>query len=339
MRRFFPAIASLGAALGASLGAALLTSCSLTLWNYSNIAPKHYALVYGVAMYESTASVGVPPNLNFPGSDAQSVAAMLTAEGYLVKSRWVDAAGNEWVDGVEGPNIATNMTNAPTRANLIADLAALGSQVGSNDLFVFYFSGHGMQVTGTPPVEYIVPEGGVSGGYGIPGNSVSDTELVSFLGPISTNRKVVILDSCNSGGFIGSSLEADSIPAASLGNSGGISVQALAQALDNYLSFSASSGGLSPYGGAMVLSAAGRDESCYEDAPGGPFLHGIVTYYLLQAPWSADFNHDGHVTVGEAFSLVKAAIDQDWNGNAGVQAAGETFEPRISGGPIDFVLW
>ena len=73
------------------------------------------------------------------------------------------------------------------------------------------------------------------------------------------------------------------------------------------------------------LSAAGRDESCYEDAPGGPFLHGIVTYYLLQAPWSADFNHDGHVTVGEAFSLVKAAIDQDWNGNAGVQAAGETF--------------
>ena len=144
---------------------------------------------------------------------------------------------NEWVDGVEGPNIAIDMTNAPTKANLIADLAALGSQVGSNDLFVFYFSGHGMQVTGTPPVEYIVPEGGVSGGYGIPANSVSDTELGSFLGPISTKRKVVILDTCNSGGFIGNTLEADSIPTASGGSAGGISPQTLAQALSNYLNF------------------------------------------------------------------------------------------------------
>jgi Caspase domain len=308
-----------------------LGSCSLTLWDYSNIVSKRYALVYGVAWYDS-----IGPNLNYPGSDASAVAAMLTAEGYAVTSRWVDASGNVFLDDVAAGTVGTS-TEAPTKSNIALDVTAMAGKVGPNDMFVFYFSGHGMQVAGTPPVEYIVPEGAVVGGYGVPGSSISDTEMGTMLSAIATNRKAVILDTCNSGGFIGNSLEADSIPAASLGDSGSISIQALAQALTNYFSFPEPTTGLSPYGGAMVLSAAGRDESCYEAS--APYYHGVMTYYLLQAPQSGDLNHDGHVTVGEAFSLVKAGIQTDWNSNGSVQAAGETFEPRISGGPIDFVLW
>jgi hypothetical protein len=309
-----------------------LGSCSLTLWDYSNIVSKHFALVYGVAWYDSSG-----PNLSYPGGDASAVAAMLTAEGYAVTSRWVDASGNVFWDDAPQGTVGTS-TEAPTKSNIALDLAAMASKVGPNDMFVFYFSGHGMQVAGTPPVEYIVPEGAVVGGYGFPASSISDIEMGTMLSPIATNRKAVILDTCNSGGFIGSSLEADAIPTASLGSSGSISIQALAEALSNFFNFSSSSSaGLSPYGGAMVLSAAGRDESCYEAS--APYYHGVMTYYLLQAPQSGDLNHDGHVTVGEAFSLVKAGIQTDWNSNGSVQAAGETFEPRISGGPIDFVLW
>jgi len=324
------------------VGTALMGSCSLTLFNYSNIVSNHYALVYGVTIYDATSSAGVYPNLNYPGSDASAVAAMLAAEGYAVKSKWIDSNGEEWLNGQDkGPlsGDLTNYTYAPTKANIAADLSAMGNVVGSNDVFVFYFSGHGMQDTGqSPPVEYFVPEGAVnSGGGGSESLSISDSEFGAMLAPISSNRKVVILDTCNSGGFIGNSLEADSIPAVSLGSSGGISLQALAQALSNFLSFPASTPGLSPYGGAMVLSAAGRDESCYEAS--APYFHGVMTYYLLQAPQSGDLNHDGHVTVAEAFSLVKAGIESDWNSNSTVQANGWTFEPRISGGPIDFVLW
>ena len=321
------------------LSVALLGSCSLTLWNYSNITSKHYALVYGVTIYIPSLPSGTSPNLNFPGSDASSVAAMLTAEGYTVESRWVDAQGYEYQNGIQVGELSadTTLVYAPTKGNLVTDLQAMANLVGPNDVFLFYFSGHGTQDTSvSPPVEYFIPEGGVDNRDFLDESlCVSDTEFGVMIAPISTNRKVVILDSCNAGGFIGNSLEADSIPAASLGFPGGLNLQTLAQALSNYLNFPTSTTGLSPYSGAMVLSAAGRDETCSEDLPGGPFLHGIMTYFLLQAPQSGDLNHDGHVTVAEAFSLVKAGIDTAFN----PANPGAAFEPRISGGPIDFVLW
>ena len=332
MRRILPLLLA--------LSAALLGSCSLTLFDYSNIVSKHYALVYGVTIYDTNYTAGVYPNLNYPGSDASAVAAMLTAEGYTVKSRWIDSAGYEWVNGQQGILLKNDSTlaNAPTKINVAADLASMASVVGPNDVFIFYFSGHGMQdTTQSPPVEYFVPEGAVQNGDGVESLSVSDSEFGAMLTPVSSNRKVVVLDTCNSGGFIGNSLESDSIPAASLGSGGSISLQALAQALSNFLNFSASTTGLSPYAHTMVLSAAGRDESCYESS--APFYHGVMTYFLLQAPQSGDLNHDGHVTVAETFSLVKAGIETDWNSDGLVQAYGWTFEPRISGGPVDYVLW
>lgn len=328
-----------------ALGASLLASCSLTLFNYSNVSPGHYALVYGVTVYTSLSGAGLYPNLNFPDADARGVAEMFTREGYTVYSRWVDGSGEEYVNGLDtGKNLSTTDPTGqflPSKANLQADLNTMQSIVRPNDVFIFYFSGHGMQVTSSPPVEYFVPEGAVqylnSQWVGVPSLSVADYELGSMIGTLPTKRRVVILDTCNSGGFIGNSLEADSIPPASLGSAGGVSIPTLLAALANYLNFSSNASGLSPYGDGMVLSAAGRDESCYEAS--SPYNHGIMTYFLLQAPQSGDLNHDGHVTVAEAFSLAKAGVDTDWNGNSAVQTAGETFEPRISGGPIDFVLW
>jgi len=329
-----------------ALSAALLASCSLTLWDYSSVSSKRYALVYGVAQYIAPplAVNANDPNLVFPSDDASSVAQMLSQEGYAVTSRWVTVSGEEYVNGSDTlTNISTSSAAAPTKQNIAADVNTLSTEVGQNDIVVFYFSGHGMQDNSAPANEYFVPSGGIfyspssNWYYGDTSTSVSQNEFVSMLSVLGTKRKVVILDTCNSGGFIGNSLEADSIPAESLGSSGSFSIQALAQALSNYFTFSTSTTGLSPYGQAMVLSAAGRDESCYESS--FPYYHGVMTYYLLQAPQSGDLNHDGHVTVAEAFSLVKAGIETDWNSNSDVKSKGETYEPRVSGGPIDYVLW
>ncbi|MGA2764688.1 MAG: caspase family protein [Spirochaetia bacterium] len=325
-----------------AITAALLASCSLTLFNYSDAGSKRYALVYGVTEYivPPTAAGANDPNLGFPASDAAAVAIMLKQENYIVSSRWVDAAGEEYVNGADtATNIATNTGASPNITNISNDITTLAGTVGPNDLVVFYFSGHGMQDSYNPPNEYFVPSGGVyydSGTnyyYGNPAASVSQNQFASMLSVLNTKRKVVILDTCNSGGFIGNTLEADSIPTASSGSAGGVSPQTLAQALSNYVNFPSTTDGLSPYGGAMVLSAAGRDESCYEAS--SPYNHGVMTYYFLMAQQQGDLNRDGHVTVSEAFSLVKAGIDTGWNpGNPGL-----AFEPRISGGPIDFVLW
>lgn len=334
----------------AAFAALLLSSCSLTLWDYSGITTKKYALVYGVSVYDSAYPAGSGPNLQYPDSDARSVAAMLAAQGYTVVTRYVDRSGNEFLSDASGLQpkgpLSADPTglNGPSKVNIVNDLQTyFQNVVGPNDLFLFYFSGHGTQLPGaSAPTEYFVPVGGVVAGSDTVDYSlcVSNNEFGGMLGRIATKRKVIILDTCNSGGFIGNSLEADSIPQASAGMSGILSPRTLIQALSNYLNFQPADSGLSPYGGAMVLSAAGRDEFSYESpspsGPPGPLLyHGVMTYYLLRAPSYGDLNGDGHVTAAEAFSLVKAGIESEWN----AQMPGATFEPRISGGPIDFVLW
>jgi uncharacterized caspase-like protein len=284
---------------------------------------------------------------------------MLSAKGYTVISRWVDGSNNVWYNGVnKGPltyytnasetTFVTGSGNAfmPSKANLSVDLGTLKSQVGSNDEFVFYFSGHGTQDTSSSPsVEYFDPSASLSWYSGDPNNPagyyanvalcVADTEMGALLSSnIKTNRKIVILDSCNSGGFIGNTLEADATPSTTTTPStAGLNAGTIAQAIANYASFTSTSPtAVSPYN-AQVLSAAGKDESSYDGT--AAMAHGAMTYYFLQTAASGDLNGDGSVTVLEAFSLVKAAIEKNWNTSYPSYA----FTPHISGGPVDFVLF
>jgi hypothetical protein len=335
---------------------AALASCSL--FDYSGVVPKKYALVYGVTNYISTSDPNWhsynDPNLTYPDADAQDVAAMLRQKGYAVLLRYVDGMGMEWLATPSSTipqnvgDIATDPsgTNGPSRANITQDLTSyFAGVIGPDDLFLFYFSGHGMQDGYTTPTrEYIIPLGGVvwvpgAGKFeGEPSLSVRDDELGSslMLGMLQTPRKVVILDTCNSGGFIGNRLETDITPAAYKGAVPQVTPLTIQQALINYASFQMSRTGIGP-STAQVISAAGSDESSYETA--APFNHGIMTYYLLETPTKADLNGDKTVTVLEAFSFMKAGIETGWNLDPSVAALGETFSPHVSGGPVDFALF
>ncbi|OHD75349.1 MAG: hypothetical protein A2177_13895, partial [Spirochaetes bacterium RBG_13_68_11] len=314
----------------------LTLSCSL--FDYSSVVTDRYALVYGVAMYAASAPAGVPPNLSCPALDAEDVAVMLAAAGYTVKSRWVDENGALYVDGILVGPVDPNVGEAPTKDNLQSDLASLSSLIGSTDEFVFYFSGHGMQNAGETH-EFFVPYGGIAEGppgsyYGDETASVRDDEMGTYLTEsIGTPRRVVILDTCYSGGFIGNTLEVDTTPpTTSTAWRPGFSLSTIAKAIAAYASFTTdSSMGISAYQ-AQVLSAAGSGEPCYEDTGYG---HGVMTYYLLETAGNGDLNGDGAVTVLEAFSLVKAGIEEDWN----TEYPAAAFTPHISGGAVDFVLF
>jgi hypothetical protein len=348
------------------LAAALLLSAGLLsckLFDYSNIVSKKFALVYGVTAYSMSGTSG-DPNLTYPDQDASAVASLLSAQGYTVSSRWVDEAGEIYVNGINtghtigspqydasgsfsDPGYVTG--DAPTRDTIISDITSLASSIGSNDLVLLYFSGHGTQDTSASPYrEYFVPYEGVSYFHNAttpdfyadvsstPPRCVMDNDLASAFAALRTNRKVLILDTCNSGGFIGNQLESDWTPSLSTSGPAFVSPGTLIEAISSYASMKASPTGLSPYG-AQVLSAAGRDELSYET---DSWRHGVMTYWLLQGlQGPGDLNNDGHITVLEAFSYAKAGIDKNWNSDSGVTSQGYTFEPHISGGPVDFVLF
>jgi len=170
--------------------------------------------------------------------------------------------------------------------------------------------------------------------YGDEADSVRDDEMGTFLTEsIATLRRVVILDTCNSGGFIGNTLEVDTThPTTSTTWRPGFSLSTIAKAIAAYATFTTtSSTGISPYQ-AQVLSAAGSGEYSYETSGYG---HGVMTYFLLKTAAKGDLNGDGVVTVLEAFSLVKAGIEEDWNAEHPMEA----FTPHVSGGAVDFVLF
>jgi len=338
---------------------AALSSCSM--FDYSNMVVHKYALVYGVTIYTTAFGAGSSPNLQYPDADATSMVSLLRSQGYTVKYRIVNSSGDAVYDlgsgqtdagavgqlqtSVPSGSSSTGGTAAdafaPSKTNILTDIQGIAPSLGPNDVLLVYFSGHGTQDTSVSPArEYFDPYGSVmqytadDNYYDFPVPSMRDDELRSAFDSISTPRKVLILDTCNSGGFVGNQAEVDWTAPSSAGTITLVSPVTLFAAIANYATFQSSPTGLSPYGTAQVISAAGRDELSYETTSYG---HGVMTYWLLQGlAGPADLNHDGHITVLEAYAYAKAGVDQNWNPAVGPASS---FEPHVSGGPVDFELF
>ncbi len=296
----------------ASLAFAVLASCSL-----SYPAPRKFAILFGINTYPLN-------NLSYPVADAASMETMLLANGF-------------------GPgDVILRTEGAATKAQLQADLAAFAASMTSTDLFLFYYSGHGTvyPVNGAN-AQWILPSGSIGGGGAfVPSAAISDTELGDMLAVLPTQRRVVILDSCNSGGLIGDGLEADTVAPALYGNTafdGIVTIGTVLAAIGNYATFTTTdNGGVSPYK-ALTIAAAGAAEQSFESSSPPYNGHGVLTHFLLQAPTSGDLNGDGLVTVLEMFALAKAGIDTTWN--VTWKNTAYVFSPHVSGGPVDLVLF
>ncbi len=278
-----------------------------------------YAIVYAVADYQPGVN-----DLNYTDDDAISMEALLTGQGYQVILRLNSAATKD------------NLQNV--------DIPAIAGQAREGDLFVFYFSGHGGQYVAGPEAsgsdtydEYLYLYGSEPSPLGV-ALTFNDDQLLAALAPIAARRKVIILDSCNSGGFIGSELEADGEPPSLVQGNESI-MDLAARAIRLYANFDRTSADIPPWE-ALVLSASGERESSYEtpDSLGnGPLLyHGVFTYYLLKAETEGDLNHDGWVTVTEAFAYTQEMTNKYWNYAYGFPS--DVFSPHVSGGPVDYVF-
>jgi hypothetical protein len=315
--------AALLPALLTAMALALLASCTFEL-DYDR-----YAIVYGVAEYDPVWSP--PANLTYTDDDALDMEALLNQQGFEVSPY-------------------TRVDSAATLVNLQADFAAVAASASADDLFLFYYSGHGGQVASALPgdsekapnsdayEEWIFLYDSYKSTLPPPdytdlSKTVNDDQLAALLGSIPCVRKIVIIDACNSGGFIGNNLEADAIPSDFSQGSSGL-LEVLGTTISLYTNFQEYGSDISP-DNALVIAASGERELSYES---GAFQNGVMTHFLLESAVLGDANRDGVITVSESYYYIYRNINNHWN--PGSYAKGyDVFFPHVSGGPVDYILF
>lgn len=301
--------------------------------------PPGYAIVYGVSDYSSINDLGQPDD------DAHDVAAMLADAG------WTIISGGARVNA------------EATMANLEADFEAAIAQAGPDSRFFFYFAGHGygdgMESNYTEIPEawttYLTTEAGDEPTAAGPlsevlllhdadpynnvelaiEESVTDDRLAELVASVPSRQRIVVIDACHSGGFIGSGTAIDTAPRSYDGQQEGGSILDTLNAMTLYLEYDAAVAQDIGERSAIVISAAGEQEFSYEGDWLG-YSNGVFTHFFLESRLHADRNYDGYVTATEAFSHASASIASIAN----ERLSGENkFLPRVSGGAIDFILF
>lgn len=137
-----------------------------------------FAVMVGVSEYGSDQS-----DLPYTDDDALKLAETLRREGVL------------------NPTSVT-LTNAQaTVGGVRRAFQRVAQQASPDDLFLFFFSGHGAQGDqGSAPVNGVEPDGrGES--IVLRDGEISDTEMSQLFGTLRTRLSLLVLDSCFSGGF------------------------------------------------------------------------------------------------------------------------------------------
>ena len=290
--------------------------------------PQGYALVYGITDYN------LVPDLSLTRSDAEAMAELFTNQGYEVLLR---------IDNDNGVPASLDQ--------LKADIDYVKNVITEEENFVFYFSGHGGRHLDLY-LEYSDPQGNESEDsdpddewlflYGSltsvffedwSETAVSDEMLNTIIADIPTPKKAIIIDACNSAGFIGTSPDVDRIPADFEWDQKTVKEGIYSDALSLYLHYPEIEETDIPSHSAYVLSASGELEYSWENSG---IQHGIFTYYLLQSPVYADTNLDGHITIDEIYKYTSERIMTNWNTE--LSDTVYHYHPHITGGPVTFSL-
>jgi hypothetical protein len=312
----------------------ILASCDPSYSYTFKEEGRQVALVYGLDYIENGQRLDFSPSI--PGDDALDNTVFDASEmGYVMKSNGYDLerttdAEQTFIENAEIDDIDNDIS---------------GISLTEEDTLLFYFSGHGLIDEDT---SYIV-----SHIYGDQSNIpssilISPDWLFSSLRATGAGQIIVILDICNSGGFVADrSHEVDGLP-------------------ENYTddwpsAFSLSwerffnrNGPDNPYPNIHVISAAGKDEESYES---DSIQNGYFTYFMLRslgydhgndvltASTSADENKDGIVTLSElysdTFARFEASYLKSYESETITTQDTYAYYPHITGGsgdPIVFYL-
>ena len=259
-----------------------LFSCTL---NTDDGSTTSYAVIVGINDYLNSQV----NDLNWCVNDAEGI------KQALIDAGWDENNITLLVDD-------NGSTNA-TKNNILNALSGMIQKADADDFILFYYSGHGTQVTDQNGDEAdgideaIVP-------VDFDGNSASlilDDELGELFSQSKTQKGVFIFDSCFSGGFINKET-----------TGGDYRVKGISIYPVNLKSTQPISGDLDVYN-IPVLTASAQDKVSSESAT---LQHGVFTYWILEglSDNNADYNGDGYITVREIFKFAETYTKESTGG-------------------------
>lgn len=281
-------------------------------------APQRVALVYGVADYPGSSN-----DLSAPTYDAANMAALFTRQGYTVTQKINDAV---------------------TKDTILSDIKDIKYLQGFSGLVVLYFSGHGTATSEGKAA--IVPYDALQvSGQSVTlqeQNLITAADLNAAFDGAGITHRVLILDSCYSGGFVDAGATTDGIPPVygylDDGTSRyGFFLGALGDAITAYVSYESSDS-------TVVISAAGMGEYSWESKTSEGSPTGVFTYYLLRGASYGDADGDGYLTTTELYAYTASCIAADWNAYYQSYPAADStqyadFHPHVSGNAREYLLF
>ncbi len=226
---------------------------SITLFSDSKIPGSTcHILAVGINEYQNKAL-----NLNYAKTDANSFAQQMKKQGQQIYSNVV---------------LHEIFDKEATKENILKKVSELQSKISVNDVFVFYYAGHGSMIDGK---FYLVSssasrlyDGDKMDEYGIEASVLQEAML-----EIKALKQLIVMDACQSGGSV-----------EILAQRGAPEEKAISQ--------------LSRSSGIHVMAAAGSEQYATEFESLG---HGLFTYALLKGLAGAADGapKDGKVTIYE----------------------------------------
>jgi len=171
--------------------------------------------------------------------------------------------------------------NSTTKSEILHKLQQY-QKLNPNDVFVFYVASHGTVDTG----EYflLTSSVGSTSTKKLKENALTQTELKSLIANIPTTKKIILLDTCNSG-KMGTVLQST---LQTRGMSEDVAIKILSRAI-----------------GGTILSASSSTQSALE----GYKNHGLFTYILTEGlKGKADINKDGIIKTRELSMYVEDTV-------------------------------
>lgn len=226
---------------------------SVTLFSDSKVPGSTcHILAVGINEYQNKSL-----NLNYAKTDASSFAEQMQSQGQEIYSNVV---------------LHQIYDREATKENILNRVAELKDQISVNDVFVFYYAGHGSMIDGK---FYLVSSGAsrLYDGDKMDEYGIEARQLQQAMLDIKALKQLIVMDACQSGGSV-----------EILAQRGAPEEKAIAQ--------------LSRSSGIHVMAAAGSEQYATEFESLG---HGLFTYALLKGlAGDADgAPKDGKVTIYE----------------------------------------